>query len=204
MFFFVQTAGYLDIFSPGHELKVATIHPCTRPGSLRHFQHWILQNNQQGIAWSRIYLQIGILKVANLERGHGMIIKNFRWNIKPSQICRDGLSLSPRPTGGCQCRCARSPTRTGTLHNMLKCKLDSTNGGTFSNSAEQVILIFFLFQRALVMSKLVREYKILTTSHPEMSNGQFHCFHYGTPPKGTKTTQTQTLKRLVKINFFRK
>ena len=53
--------------------------------------------------------------------------------------------------------------------NMLKCKLDSTNGGTFSNSAEQVILIFFLFQRALVMSKLVREYKILTTSHPEMS-----------------------------------
>ena len=88
--------------------------------------------------------------------------------------------------------------------NTLKCKLDSTNGGTFSNSAEQVILIFFLFQRALVMSKLVREYKILTTSHPEMSNGQFHCFHYGTPPKGTKTTQTQTLKRLVKINFFRK
>ena len=52
---------------------------------------------------------------------------------------------------------------------MLKCKLDSTNGGIFSNSAEQVILIFFLFQRALVMSKLVREYKILTTSHPEMS-----------------------------------
>jgi len=49
------------------------------------------------------------------------------------------------------------------------------------------------------MSKLVREYKILTTSHPEMSNGQFHCFHYGTPPKGTKT---QTLKRLVKIIFF--
>ena len=86
----------------------------------------------------------------------------------------------------------------------LKCKLDSTNGGTFSNSAEQVILIFFLFQRALVMSKLVREYKILTTYHPEMSNGQFHCFHYGTPPKGTKTTQTQTLKRLVKINFFKK
>ena len=84
----------------------------------------------------------------------------------------------------------------------LKCKLDSTNGGTFSNSAEQVSLFFFLFQRALVMSKLVREYKILTTSHPEMSNGQFHCFHYGTPPKGTKTTQTQTLKRLVKINFF--
>ena len=93
--------------------------------------------------------------------------------------------------------------KKGFLHT-LKCKLDSTNGGTFSNSAEQVILIFFLFQRALVMSKLVREYKILTTSHPEMSNGQFHCFHYGTPPKGTKTTQTQTLKRLVKINFFRK
>ena len=78
---------------------------------------------------------------------------------------------------------------------MLKCKLDSTNGGTFSNSAEQVIL---------VMSKLVREYKILTTSHPEMSNGQFHCFHYVKWSKRDKTTQTQTLKRLVKINFFRK
>ena len=56
---------------------------------------------------------------------------------------------------------------------------------------------FLLFQRALVMSKLVLEYKILTTSHPEMSNGQFHCFHYGTPQK---TTKTQTLKRLVTIN----
>ena len=86
----------------------------------------------------------------------------------------------------------------------LNCKINSTNGGTFSKSAETNIFFFFLFQRALVMSKLVREYKILTTSHPEMSNGQFHCFHYGTPPKGTKTTQTQTLKRLVKINFFRK
>ena len=41
----------------------------------------------------------------------------------------------------------------GDVQCMLKCKLDSTNGGTFSNSAEQVILIFFLFQRALVMSK---------------------------------------------------
>ena len=31
-------------------------------------------NNQQGLAWSRIYLEIGILiEVANLERGHGMI-----------------------------------------------------------------------------------------------------------------------------------
>ena len=29
---------------------------------------------------------------------------------------------------------------------MLKCKLDSTNGGTFSNSAEQLILIFFSFR----------------------------------------------------------
>ena len=32
------------------------------------------ENNQQGFAWSRIYLEIGILiEVANLERGHGMI-----------------------------------------------------------------------------------------------------------------------------------
>ena len=29
---------------------------------------------------------------------------------------------------------------------MLNCKLNSTNGGTFSNSAEQVILIFFFFR----------------------------------------------------------
>ena len=31
---------------------------------------------------------------------------------------------------------------------MLNCKLNSTNGGTFSNSAEKMILMFFLFQRA--------------------------------------------------------
>ena len=38
--------------------------------------------------------------------------------------------------------------------NMLNCKLNSTNGGTFCNSAETNYLIFFLlFQRALVMSK---------------------------------------------------
>ena len=37
---------------------------------------------------------------------------------------------------------------------MLKCKLDSTNGGTFSNSAEQVILIFFSFSEGLSYVKV--------------------------------------------------
>ena len=37
--------------------------------------------------------------------------------------------------------------------NMLNCKLNSTNGGTFSNSAEKMVLIFLLLQRALVISK---------------------------------------------------
>ena len=36
---------------------------------------------------------------------------------------------------------------------MLNCKLNSTNGGTVSNSAETNYFIVFLFQRALVMSK---------------------------------------------------
>ena len=54
------------------------------------------------------------------------------------------------------------------LH-MLNCKLNSTNGGTFSNSAEKIIFFVFLFQRALVMSKQAREYKISKKSHPEVS-----------------------------------
>ena len=39
---------------------------------------------------------------------------------------------------------------------MLNCKINSTHGGTFSKSAD-----FFSFQRASVMSKQVRAYKIL-------------------------------------------
>ena len=35
----------------------------------------------------------------------------------------------------------------------LNCKINSTNGGTFSKSAEKNIFIFFLFQGASVMSK---------------------------------------------------
>ena len=37
--------------------------------------------------------------------------------------------------------------------NTLNCKINSTNGGTFSKSAEKNIFIFFLFQGASVMSK---------------------------------------------------
>ena len=37
---------------------------------------------------------------------------------------------------------------------MLNCKLNSTNGGTFSNSAEQVILIFFSFSEGLSYVKV--------------------------------------------------
>ena len=36
---------------------------------------------------------------------------------------------------------------------MLKCKLDSTKGGTFSNSAEKIISTFFPFLRVSFMSK---------------------------------------------------
>ena len=32
------------------------------------------------------------------------------------------------------------------LHYMLNCKINSTNGGTFSKSAEKIILIFFFFR----------------------------------------------------------
>ena len=52
---------------------------------------------------------------------------------------------------------------------MLNCKINSTNRGTFSKSAEKIIFNFFLFQGASVMSKQAREYKILKKSHPKMS-----------------------------------
>ena len=41
----------------------------------------------------------------------------------------------------------------GALLHMLNCKINSTNRGTFSKSAEKNIFIFFLFQGASVMSK---------------------------------------------------
>ena len=37
--------------------------------------------------------------------------------------------------------------------NTLNCKINSTNGGTFSKSAEKNLFIFSLFQGASVMSK---------------------------------------------------
>ena len=38
-------------------------------------------------------------------------------------------------------------------HNMLKCKINSTNGGTFSNFAGKILVRFFLVHRAIIMSK---------------------------------------------------
>ena len=36
---------------------------------------------------------------------------------------------------------------------MLNCKINSTNGGTFSNVARQNLVSFFLVHRAIIMSK---------------------------------------------------
>ena len=36
---------------------------------------------------------------------------------------------------------------------MLKCKINSTNGGTFSNFAGKILVRFFLVHRAIIMSK---------------------------------------------------
>ena len=49
-----------------------------------------------------------------------------------------------------------------------------------------------------------KQCEILQKIHWNSSNGQIHWFPIDYGPKGTKAMQTQTLKRVVKINCFRK
>ena len=43
--------------------------------------------------------------------------------------------------------------RSDEADDKLKCKINSTNGGTFSNFAGKILVSFFLVHRAIIMSK---------------------------------------------------
>ena len=51
------------------------------------------------------------------------------------------------------CKGINAPVEIDCIQRMLNCRINSTNGCTFSKYARKILVSFFLVQRAIIMSK---------------------------------------------------